>query len=455
MQKYILFSTALIVGGCQTEEKADPLSLCEDPVAVTGVDQTIALGQMVTLSASESSWCEGRAEDVTVNWTFVSVPSESSVTDGSLSANRTSESIAPQFLPDVVGEYVLSLQVQDGVASSNEAFVIVTVQAGDLMPTANCGGPYTGRIEELVTLDGSASSDPEQRPLEYEWSISGPDCSALTSADLFNQSGPSPVFVPDCDGSFIVSLVVSDGNQWSNPAVCSVDVASANRTPVADAGASEVYGGCSNGSLKVNGYGSYDLDGDPLIYEWSVVTVPQDSLADNNSIDDRTSANPSLTWDVPGTYTLQLQVNDGITWSAPDLVSLTIQQINENNRPIANAGENQDISVSANCQDSTSYTTAECSDCAPTNIVLDGTGSIDPNGDHLTFLWEEETGELQSVGSMIAMPNSAIADVMIPSQDYSPGQSAINYSFEFVLTVSDCERFDDDTVYVNYSCSGN
>jgi hypothetical protein len=455
MHKHILFLTAICLGACKTEEKQDPLSLCEDPQAVVGEDQTIALGQTATISASDSTWCDGRDEGVTVNWSFVSVPSESSVTDGSLSDNRSRESIAPQFLPDVVGEYVLSVQIQDGVSSSSEAFVVVTVQAGDLMPTADCGGPYSGRIQEMVNLDGSASSDPEQQLLEYEWSLASPGCSALTSDDLYNESGPSPVFVPDCDGSYIVSLVVSDGNQWSNPAVCSVDVASSNRIPVADAGSSQVYGGCSNSELPLNGYGSYDLDGDQLTYEWSVVTVPQDSMVDNNSISDRSSPNPMFDWDIAGAYTLQLQVMDGDTWSAPDLVNLDIQEINENNRPIANAGENQDISVTANCQESTSYTSSECSDCAPTNIILDGTGSIDPNGDQLTFLWEEETGELENIGSMIAMPQSAISDVMIPAQDYSSGQSAINYSFQFVLTVSDCERFDDDTVYINYSCSGN
>ena len=60
MQKTILLSTLLVFGACQTEEKADPLSLCENPVAASGADQTIALGQMVTLSASASTWCEGR-----------------------------------------------------------------------------------------------------------------------------------------------------------------------------------------------------------------------------------------------------------------------------------------------------------------------------------------------------------------------------------------------------------
>jgi hypothetical protein len=390
-----------------------------------------------------------------VNWTFVSVPTDSSVTDGSLSDNRSRDSIAPQFLPDVVGEYVLSLQVQDGYTSSTEAFVVVSVQAGDLMPSADCGGPYNGQIEEIVTLDGSASSDPELQALTYEWSLASPDCSSLTTDELYNQSGPEPVFVPDCDGSYIVSLVVSDGNQWSNPAVCYVDVASANRLPVADAGTSRSYGGCSNNALALNGYGSYDLDGDALVYEWSVITVPQDSLSGNTSISDASSPNPMFTWDVPGVYTIQLQVSDGDMWSAPDLVNLTIGPIEDNNRPIANAGENQDIEVSANCQDSTAYTDAECSDCAPTNIVLDGTGSVDPNGDQLTFMWEEETGELLNIGSMIAMPESAITDVMIPSQDYSTNQTTINYSFQFVLTAADCERNDDDTVYINYTCSGN
>ena len=62
-------------------------------------------------------------------------------------------------------------------------------------------------------------------------------------------------------------------------AVCSVDVASSNRIPVADAGSSQSMG-CSNSELPLNGY-VYDLDGDPLTYEWSVVSIPQDSLVDN------------------------------------------------------------------------------------------------------------------------------------------------------------------------------
>ena len=47
---------------------------------------------------------------------------------------------------------VLSVQVQDGSTSSNEAFLVVTVQAGDLMPTADCGG--AGRIKKWLHLMG-------------------------------------------------------------------------------------------------------------------------------------------------------------------------------------------------------------------------------------------------------------------------------------------------------------
>ena len=71
-----------------------------------------------------------------------------------------------------------------------------------------------------------------------------------------------PSFVPDCDGVFIVYLIVNDGSQWSDPAICAVNVASTNRAPIADAGESQDLGGCASSSISLNGYGSYDLDGD-------------------------------------------------------------------------------------------------------------------------------------------------------------------------------------------------
>ena len=142
-------------------------------------------------------------------------------------------------------------------------------------------------------------------------------------------------------------------------------------------------------------------------------------------------------------YTFQLQVYDGQAWSAPDLIDLTIGDIANNIRPIANAGDSVDIEASANCQ-ATSYS-SECADCTPYTVMLDGSSSSDLDGDQLDFVWSEPTGVMS-----IANPQAALTPASIPTQVINA-----NLSFEVTLTVSDCEQSDDDKTTVNYTCVSN
>lgn len=428
---------------CTTEKPIDSSEVCLDPVAEAGSDITVAFGQSAVLDGSASSWCSTYEEDVILTWSFVSVPSDSAVNENALSANRTNAAVSPQFVPDVIGEYVLSLQVSDGTVVSNIDYVVVNVVAGDAPPVADCGGSYEGEIGQIVTIDGSLSADPEAASLEYSWSLTTPSCSGLTSNDLYNEGTSNPSFVPDCEGLYVVSVVVSDGNQWSSPAICSVDVASENRIPFADAGKTETYGGCASNPFQLNGHSSYDSDGDILTYSWSLVSAPTDSVASSSNFDDVTSPTPYFNWDVQGEYTFQLQVHDGQSWSAPDLVSVTIGDIVDNHRPIANAGDSLNVEVSANCQD-TSYS-SECTDCAAFTILLDGSGSMDVDGDLLSFDWTETSGVLG-----IVTPSSAVTSAIIPTQ--SPGTTL---NFDVTLEVEDCERSDTDLMTITYSCTSD
>jgi hypothetical protein len=203
------------------------------------------------------------------------------------------------------------------------------------------------------------------------------------------------------------------------------------------------FGGCAGNPTQLNGYGSYDADGDRLTFFWALVSAPTDSTVTDANFSDVSSPNPEFTWDVMGRYTFQLQVHDGQAWSAPDLVDLTIGDIANNVRPIANAGDSVDIEATANCQ-STSYS-AECADCAPFIVMLDGSASSDFNGDMLNFSWSEPTGVMS-----IANPQAALTPATIPTQVVNA-----NLSFEVTLTVSDCEQSDDDKTTINYSCVSN
>ncbi len=429
------------------KSSVDSAAACEAPMAEAGDNISVVLGDTVQLDAGDSEVCEDREDDAEFTWTFEAVEPGSAIDESALSSNNDDDAVNAVFVPDVPGTYTLSVTVFDAVATSDPDFVVVTVTSNNLAPLADCGADLSGVVGDRVNLDGSGSSDPDGGTLEYSWGLSdGPDCSGLGSTDLFNADSVSPTFVPDCEGVYTVSLVVSDGEEWSDPAVCIVSVVDGNQAPTADAGQGGDLGACAENPLELSGWGSYDIDEDSLTYQWSVVAVPPKSAAGDAQFDDATSAAPTFTWDVEGTYTFQLQVSDGEIWSAPDVVSYTIQEIGENETPVANAGDAQTVDVEADCE-SSSYVWS-CGDCPSATIELDGSASYDLDGDHLTYGWTESTGT-----ATFSASRSAVTEATIPSQSASYDTPA-NATFEFALEVADCDRSATDRVNVTYTCTG-
>jgi hypothetical protein len=82
----------------------------------------------------------------------------------------------------------------------------------DHPPFADAGASQTSIVDTLVTLDGSASEDPEGTTLTYEWTqISGPEL-IVAGADTAH-----PSFTPAYSGRYLFELRVSDGVYWSTP----------------------------------------------------------------------------------------------------------------------------------------------------------------------------------------------------------------------------------------------
>lgn len=89
---------------------------------------------------------------------------------------------------------------------SNEA--CVTTPQVNAPPVADAGPDQTVFVGTLVQLDGRASSDPDGDSLSFRWAfVERPQTS---SAELDDPLSPTPAFVPDFEGAYVLELVVSD-----------------------------------------------------------------------------------------------------------------------------------------------------------------------------------------------------------------------------------------------------
>jgi hypothetical protein len=323
------------------------------PVANAGSDQTAAVGSTVILNGSGSTNPSGIGT-LTYSWTLTSTPQGSQVT------LTNPASVTPTFVPDVMGIYVITLTVANG-AGTDSASVNVNVNTTAPPPVADAGPNQTVDVGTTVHLDGSQSHDFNGKPLTYSWTlIQRPSGSA---AFLNGANTVSPTFVADAattgaTTSYIAQLVVNDGANNSPPSLVTIVTTPVKTQPVANAGPNQSV--AVGAVVQLDGSKSTDVDGDPLIYKWSLITLPTGSTAklNNSGI-----VNPTFTADVAGTYVAQLIVEDGTTNSNPSTVMITTTT-----KPIANAGSAQTVQVGS------------------VPVTLSGTGS-DPQGLALTFHW--------------------------------------------------------------------
>ena len=347
------------------------------PIANAGSDQNVGTSSVVTLDGSQSS--DLNDDILTYNWTLVSTPGGSAATLSDAGA------INPTFTADVDGVYVAELVVNDGTVDSAPDTVTVTAASANSAPTANAGPDQNVATGSTATLNGSASSDADNDPLTYVWTlVSKPNGSSAALSDV-TQSNPT--FTADVDGVYVAELVVNDGTVDSAPDTVTVTAASANSAPTANAGPDQNVATGSTATL--NGSASSDADNDPLTYVWTLVSKPSGSGA---ALSDVTQSNPTFTADTDGIYVLRLVVNDGTVNSAPDTVTVTAASANS--APTANAGPDQNVATGS-------------------TVTLNGSASSDADNDPLTYVWtlvSRPSGSSAALSNATASNSTFIAD---------------------------------------------
>lgn len=369
----IFFSIIFLAcGGGGGGDGTEPVIPTNPPTANAGADLSVEVNETVILNGGGSSGDAGTT--LTYSWSMISRPSGSGATLDDTSI------VNPRFLVDTAGEYQVQLIVNDGTRSSSSDTVIISTQ--NAAPVANAGADLAIELNDLVTLDASQSTDVDGDQLSYSWVLT--NVPTESTAVLENATSIFPSFTADKTGSYSAELTVNDGIVASS--VDQVNIIIGNVAPIANAGISQVV--LAGDLVEIDASGSTDVNGDPLTYQWTIISKPGTS---NAVLSDSTAITPTFTLDVDGQYQLQLVVNDGALGSEPSSVIISTDNI----APLANAGLDQNI-------------------IAGNEFSLNANASTDANGDSINYQWQiisRPEGSTIELDDSLSITTSATADV--------------------------------------------
>jgi hypothetical protein len=321
----------------------------------------------------------------------------------------------PIFTPDKKGDYVIGLVVNDGQIDSAEDTMKIHVINNQ--PIAEAGPHLEAHISSLtVTLDGSASFDPDGDTLAYSWRIISKP--AGSTAVIVNPHSVTPTFTIDKatgeETDYIFGLVVNDG--YMDSAEDTVTVTLVEHAPVANAGSPQS-GHVAYASrpmvFTLNSGGSTDPDGDPIVgWTWRVVSG-------SASISDIHTANPTVSMSSPGSAVIGLVVSDGWLPSTEDTVTLTYTNV----APTANAGSNQSGHVA--------YASR------PIIFTMDSSASSDPDSDPIVgYTWSVVSGsasisDIHAANPTVSMsaPGSAVIGLVVSDGFANSTQSTVTVTY--------------------------
>ncbi|HTB23971.1 MAG TPA: PKD domain-containing protein [Puia sp.] len=345
-------------GSATVQITVNPAVVNQPPVANAGSNQTITLPtSTVSLTGSGT---DASGTITTYAWTKSSGPS-----GGTISSPATANTNITGLIQ---GVYVYKLLLTDNLGDTGSATVQITVNPAvvNQPPVAKAGPDQTITLPtNSVTLNGSASSDPDGTIASYLWTkISGP-----AQFNIVNNTSANTIVNNLTAGSYSFQLKVTDngGAIAMDTIKIIVNSAPVNQPPVANAGANISITLPTN-VANLNGSASTDPDGTISAYAWTEISGPSTA-----TIAAATSANTAISGLVQGSYVFSLKVTDNGGATNADSITVTVNPA-PNIPPVANAGTSKTITL-------------------PTNSTnLDGSLSSDPDGSIVSYSWAQISG---------------------------------------------------------------
>lgn len=222
----LLLTTVIFMYSCKKEYSCEG---CNDagnkpPVAKAGPDRSIQIPtDSTTLDGSVSRDPDGSI--VSFQWQKINGPVSSTIRNSSLAVTTVKNLTA--------GTYLFELKVTDnGSLTAVDTMMVLVIDPSqpNRPPVANAGPDQSISLPTNATsLDGTASSDPDNNITSYRWSmVNGP-----STFNLANAQDVQSMFTSLVEGDYYVELKVTDAGNLSSSDTVKISVLGSAPPPTA------------------------------------------------------------------------------------------------------------------------------------------------------------------------------------------------------------------------------
>ncbi len=363
-------------GACDTGTAEQIITVNAAPVAEAGPNRRASVGESVTLDGSRSYDDDG--EITAHTW--------------ELGDGATAEGAVVSHVYETPGTFVARLKVRDDAGVANSEDLDSTRLLINAVPVAAAGPDRSAAIGEEIVFDAGRSSDADGTIISYAWDF----------GDGNRSQGQRVRHAYAAPGLYRVNLAVRDDSttrtgrheDWATVLV--------NAPPLADAGPDQHV---TASLVQFDGSRSHDPDDAIADYSWD--------FGDGTS---GSGPSPTHVYRLPGTYEVSLRVTDssGVVRNS-DSDSM---QVRINAPPIADAGPDL---IAAPGEE----------------LVLQATGSLDPDGRVTGFEWRFPDGSIQTGRvAAVTFPEPGRYRVALQVQDNSRHAEAVDFD-EAIIIVND------------------
>lgn len=361
------------------------------PTADAGVDYSAEERSSANLDGSGSGDSDGSISSF--SWQQVSGQTVNIENAGAVQASFETPEVTPE---DDILVFELTVRDDDGAAATDT--VSVTIVNVNLAPIADAGDDREEPERTEISLDASASSDPDVGIASYLWEQTGGVPVEIRNSEEAIAFITTPEVGPG-NGIINFQVTVTDTENVTDVDEVEVAVYNVNIPPSANAGIDQrVYEGQM---VNLDGAASMDQDGELTAFVWTLVSGVEIDIPDLNAAQVSFLA-PATDTEFENVY--ELAVTDDLGESATDSVSVVIRPIIP---PVADAGV--DVTVESEA-----------------HVELSAANSSDSDGDIVAYQW------VQTNGPAVAIDDPAAAEIAFtapPVSDFT--------SLSFELTVTD------------------